>query len=1007
MRFLVFAFLFYLFSMTCFCGVPTTFIYSGAMLNSDGNVVAANSSKTFQVSLYDVKTGGTAQYTQTLTMVPVRNGYFKLEIGPALPDLSVYRWLELRIDNELMVPRIELSAKSMSLYSAKAFQAETANNSIRFGGFTTSEFAAEIQNTFAVDATVQKVVSGGWFLRKDQSDSTRGSITMTGPGTGLYMSPSAAESYLEKIQVKDYTGKNLFSVNSSGGVTAQTFYGSGAGLTGVTADFLNRLQIQGTGNIVISAPAVISGTNSGDLRYPFASSSVDGILSSTDYQNFSNKQDKLTNPIYGALVVDSLVSTLTTNPLSARQGSVLKTWLTTFSQDFKDHIVTGTSSGVIKNPHMVTKSDVGLDKVTNVNVFNTWEMGPGQYIETDAIKARGSSTGISIVNHDGSLKLQVGAGGPNSNYIYIIKEGVSKAGLSVDGQVVADGFTGDGSNLSNILAAVGNQNIAGSLNVTQNVTAAYFYGSGRNLNDVLKIHDDSLSQIIKGSINFTGSVTGIDKSDVGLNKVDNEGILDGFSINDDSPSFIGTNQIKMLATKELRIDDASGQSLLYANSLGTEPAMAMGVTSLTPNIKFQIKGSSSFHPLVITTAGTSSKNALMVASSGKIGINSNVPMNLMDVNGVLFAAKLKADEIFSKKAVFSQSILGSTSNIANGQGHVNLSRGGITGDSALSKFCTISGGQMNVASGSWSTVSGGRDNIAKDDYSSVTGGFSNTAVLQYSVISGGKHNFTSGDFSVITGGSYNSVSAKYGIIGGGHNNAVSGQYSVIPGGREMIVSGDSSFGFNSTTAQVVVSDSSVVVFSGAKVGIGTVSPKTHLQVTGGGVCVGSQASCAGTSNSQGVVYSTATAVIGADYAEYFPSEEPMEPGELVGFNFVSGKVRRYISGDMVLGVISTQPGIIGNRGNANKAGYALVALLGQVPVKSDKLRKVSNRFYTADGQMVGVRLSDGRLYLAPENGSRYRLKYLEDRVNQQQEQIKDLMRLVEQQMNAIQMLQER
>ena len=55
------------------------------------------------------------QNIQTLNNIDVDQGYFSLEIGPALPDISKFRYLELQID-ESYDPRIELKSFAYSMF---------------------------------------------------------------------------------------------------------------------------------------------------------------------------------------------------------------------------------------------------------------------------------------------------------------------------------------------------------------------------------------------------------------------------------------------------------------------------------------------------------------------------------------------------------------------------------------------------------------------------------------------------------------------------------------------------------------------------------------------------------------------------------------------------------------------------------------------------------------------------------------------------------------------------
>ena len=144
------------------------------------------------------------------------------------------------------------------------------------------------------------------------------------------------------------------------------------------------------------------------------------------------------------------------------------------------------------------------------------------------------------------------------------------------------------------------------------------------------------------------------------------------------------------------------------------------------------------------------------------------------------------------------------------------------------------------------------------------------------------------------------------------------------------------------------------------VGIGDTSPDTTLKVTGS-LCVKSDGNnCAGAV--AGTIYANNTTVQSADYAEYFLSEVSLEKGEVVGLNAKTGLARKYQAGDKLLGIVSTSPGVVGNSDIKDKKSV-LVALMGQVPVKSKSVRFFGNSVKTIDGQQIGFLLASGDVYI--------------------------------------------
>lgn len=147
------------------------------------------------------------------------------------------------------------------------------------------------------------------------------------------------------------------------------------------------------------------------------------------------------------------------------------------------------------------------------------------------------------------------------------------------------------------------------------------------------------------------------------------------------------------------------------------------------------------------------------------------------------------------------------------------------------------------------------------------------------------------------------------------------------------------------------------------VGVGTATPEVRLQVSGGGLCVGNNATCNTDNNTEGVIYAVSSSVTAADYAEYFHSEGELSQGDLVGLNPQSGLARLYKTGDKLLGIVSTKPGVIGNRLLANEENTVLVALMGQVPVNENQIKEEKRIVRTFDGKVIGHRLASGDIYL--------------------------------------------
>jgi len=99
--------------------------------------------------------------------------------------------------------------------------------------------------------------------------------------------------------------------------------------------------------------------------------------------------------------------------------------------------------------------------------------------------------------------------------------------------------------------------------------------------------------------------------------------------------------------------------------------------------------------------------------------------------------------------------------------HVNLGISNKTGeDSEYVRFCTVSGGFANTASGYSSTISGGSQNKAKGSNSTVSGGVLNYAWNYGSTVGGGQYDSSTGFCSTVPGGYNCKANGKFSFAAG-------------------------------------------------------------------------------------------------------------------------------------------------------------------------------------------------------------------------------------------------
>jgi len=108
----------------------------------------------------------------------------------------------------------------------------------------------------------------------------------------------------------------------------------------------------------------------------------------------------------------------------------------------------------------------------------------------------------------------------------------------------------------------------------------------------------------------------------------------------------------------------------------------------------------------------------------------------------------------------------------------------------------------------------------------------------------------------------------------------------------------------------------------------------------------------------------------ADYAEWIEKDESEElnPGDVLGLNYTTLKVRKYIDGDEYIGIYSTAPLMAANADPSKsidemKETHALVALVGQVPFNKEQVDINGPIVTTKDGKRIGILLNSGKVLL--------------------------------------------
>ncbi len=659
------------------------FVYSGALLDRNGFAIVVNSTINFEISLYDSASGANSAYKQQFDSVPVKNGLFKLRIGPGLPDLNRFNFMELVVDGVPLDSRISLLPNPLAI---GANRANISENSVRFGGMTTQEFLA-LSSTGGVGPTV--ALTRVEVLESQMSDvraralftnetaTVTASIVMDSVTGRLQFQGSIPGSTPStRILVYNSLGQSAFTVKSDGEVIASKFTGNGSGLTNVEADKLRQVTIVGTGDITLVGGSVLMGTNSGDGAgpgtIPNAGPGVTGLLTGDDWIRFNNNTGGSggstipTNVLVKTDIVDNLITSATDKVLSASRGVFIAQELQTLRTDLN---AVAAANGA---PVTLTKNDVGLGNVANLNVQTAWQQNKGVSIASDLFKAIDSDglklqaadgTGIQVrpsgrvginssspaaaleVKATGSFHVfGAYAAGDSTPAMFVTTAGFVGVRmqnpvheLDVAGTIRAQTLRGDGSNITGITKAqigltnVPNTNIAYANPIAAdafNATEVGHLRAGR-LSDGTQPWNNNEATLAPGTVNdyLRGDRTWqlLNKGAVGLSNVtNNEQLAKAQNLSDlpDKPQSRTNLGLGTIATQNSNTVAITGGTVNGTVIGGATPAAA---TFTTVNATTFIGDGSQLTGLNIPSAGTiASQNFNAVSLTG--GSINNIPI---------------------------------------------------------------------------------------------------------------------------------------------------------------------------------------------------------------------------------------------------------------------------------------------------------------------------------------------------------------------------------------------
>lgn len=158
--------------------------------------------------------------------------------------------------------------------------------------------------------------------------------------------------------------------------------------------------------------------------------------------------------------------------------------------------------------------------------------------------------------------------------------------------------------------------------------------------------------------------------------------------------------------------------------------------------------------------------------------------------------------------------------------------GNVNGDPADAPYGTIAGGVLNLALAYAATVGGGQENTASQTFATVVGGRTNTASGVGAFVGGGTANVASGGRSVVGGGLTNAASGLASTVPGGRENAAAGNFSFAAGRRAKAQHPGAFVWADNTDTDFASTAPNQFLIRADKVGIGTATPQTTLDVAG-------------------------------------------------------------------------------------------------------------------------------------------------------------------------------
>jgi hypothetical protein len=873
-----------------------SFSFSGRLANNTGLSVSGSVTLSMTATLFEDAIGGTAEYVQVYPGVVIEDGFFHLLIGPALPDLVRFSYLELEVEGQILAPRRKFLTQPFAIHASRAMVAE---NSQRFGGFTTSEFKDHVYHSIGViDSTSSGVLRVGSLGVANEillgSAGSQDSIQTT----AVFIHPFSVDlsgnlTAIGKIRASDLRAKTL---KLKEGLWIDQNFGFGDESVNGAHGFIPVFSVDAMGSLTAQTIVV----QRVDASMIFATKFVgDGsMLTGLGGSTFIRDGDKDT----GLQVEDSAD---------------------------EDRIIMGTDG--VERVTITKSGDVGIGTTTPQSRLDVLGIVRATAFEGDGSKLKlsfphtleSSSTRIELdANTTGTPPhIHVEVDGVESMFISSIGVGIGVSfpteALEVSGMVLASQFSGDGTSLTNVLhpgdsisadqvmattLGDGFATLSGGMFSATHVQATSFSGSGAGLSNLppqsLIESDDTRIEIdtVSGSPpHIHIQVDGVEPM-----FISSIGVGIGVSFPTEALEVSG-----MVLASQFSGDGTSLTNVLHpGDSISADQVMATtlsdGFATLSGGIlsathvqatSFSGDGSGLSGILIEGMPLSTSQSITMTADGGKglviqhsaaetsdttkIVVRDDLGTDVFRVNevgeirsGNVYAVDIHAQKFFGDggqlSGIFSSQIPISTTQTITltadgGQAliieHSTSETPGTTkiavrnpsGDAfvvSVDGDLGFFGYVRRLTSTLYGNQSFGHTNLGdfsetgetgqNRQYATVGGGNQNQAKNDYSTVSGGLTNTASGAYSSIGGGVNNQGLGNYSVISGGDGNVVGGNYSAIPGGSLMTLNAGDAFAFNGTgTSQTVTAGlTGAAIFMVSRLGIGTTNPMTTVDILG-------------------------------------------------------------------------------------------------------------------------------------------------------------------------------